>query len=546
MHWDVIVIGSGPGGLTAALALARAGKRVLVLEQHYLPGGWAHSFALDGYTFSPGVHYLGELGPGGGMRAMYEGLGVGADLEFCEMNPDGFDHVIAGGERFDIPAGFARYRARLVERFPHERAGLERYFATLQRLSADVLRCEALLTFPAVLRVPFVAPTLCRWGFRTLGALLDGTIRDPLLRAILVAQCGNHGLAPSRVSLPLHTQMAHHYHDGGFYPRGGAKRIVNAMIKALRRRGGQIRTRARVAQIRVERGRATGVALADGRVFTADAVVSNADPAVTFERLLPPDVGGRERRKARRMEYSVSAVSLFCATDLDLRGMGLDSGNYWWYRHADVDAVYERAGSALPGATVDGLFIAIPTLKDPSYRTDGRHTLEIFTFVPSAPFERWRGTTPGQRADDYERLKGELAAKMLAAAEHVVPGLSGALRYLSVGTPLTHDFYCETVRGACYGTAKTPAQVGPFSFDVGTSVAGLYQCGSSTISHGLAGASLSGLMAAQRLLGLAHWNSLLAPPDGSLRVYPSEQPELWCPSARVDVPSEEDRISKVA
>src|SRR5215468_2628334 len=94
---DVVVIGSGAGGLTAAVALARAGKKVLVVEQHYLPGGWCHSFNLDKYRFSPGVHYLGELQPGGRMRAILDGLDV-RDVTFRELNPDAFDHIQVGDE----------------------------------------------------------------------------------------------------------------------------------------------------------------------------------------------------------------------------------------------------------------------------------------------------------------------------------------------------------------------------------------------------------------------------------------------------------------
>src|SRR5437762_1924081 len=103
--FDAIVIGSGAGGLTAAVALQQAGLKTLVLEQHYAPGGWCHSFTLEKHRFSPGVHYIGELGPGGRMRAVYEGLGVSGDMEFCELNPGGYDHLRIGAERFDIPKG---------------------------------------------------------------------------------------------------------------------------------------------------------------------------------------------------------------------------------------------------------------------------------------------------------------------------------------------------------------------------------------------------------------------------------------------------------
>jgi all-trans-retinol 13,14-reductase len=525
---DTVVIGSGSGGLTAALALARAGQRVIVLEQHYLPGGWTHSFSLEGYLFSPGVHYIGELGPGGAVRRLYEGLGLSGDLEFCELNPDGFDHLLIAGERFDVPKGFDRYFARLVARFPREEPGLRRYFNTIRRINTELARIDTMLDFPKVLLVPFVSPSLLRWGFRSQEALLDATITDPMLRAVLSAQCGDHGLAPSRVSLPLHASLISHYFNGGYYPRGGAKRIPLAMIKALRRLGGQVRLRARVRRILVERGRAAGVELEGGEIVRADNVISNADPAITYGELLPPELAAPERRKIGRMEYSVSLLSVFCAVDMDLRAMGFDSGNYWWFRTRDVARVYERAEYQMPGGAVDGLFLTITTLKDPGHPTQrGHHTVEMFTFVPYEPFSRWEGTATGERGAEYEQGKERLGDQMIAAAENVIPGISRALVFRSVATPLTNDFYCASFRGAAYGTAKTPWQLGPLSFPVASRIRGLYQCGASTLSHGVAGAAASGLLAAQRITGASRIDDLLGPADGSLRVYPADRPEEW-------------------
>jgi len=529
-QWDTIVIGSGAGGLVAAVALANHGQRVLVLEQHYLPGGWTQSFSLSGYRFSPGVHYVGECGPGGFLRNLYEGLGVTADLEFCEMNPDGYDHLLVAGERFDVPRGWDRCVQRFVQRFPHERRGLTRYFEICKQLASDVANVDQLLTFPRILAVPILAPKLLRWGFATQRALLDSTISDPLLRGLLAAQNGDHGLAPSRASLPAHACMITHYAGGAFYPRGGAKSIPRALIRKLRRRGGAIRLRSRVTRILVEGGRATGVELAGGEQLHCKNVISNADPYVTYNKLLPYEVCRNERAKSRKMRYSVPTLSVFAATSLDLRARGYDSGNYWWYPTSDVGEIYERVEDALPDAGIEGLFLAIPTLKDPRHDRNGHDTLEMFSFLPYAPFERWEGTAPGERGSDYHALKEALGDKVIAAAEQVIPGLSKSLVFREVGTPLTNTFYCESPFGCSYGTAKTPGQLGPFSYKTRAEIDGLHLCGASTLSHGIAGVSISGLIAAQNILGLGSRDDALGRPDGSLRVYPSERPETWLPA----------------
>jgi len=255
----------------------------------------------------------------------------------------------------------------------------------------ELLEVDTLLGFPSILRVPFRAPKLLRWGFTKLSSLLDACIHDPVLKGVLSGQCGNHGLAPSEVSLPLHAAMSAHYFDGAYYPRGGAKRISAAYIKALRKHGGVVRTRERVVRIIAHGGRVHGVETASGQTLVASDVISNADPAVTYGRLLDGATCRREVGHVRRAEYSASTLSLFCAVDMDLAARGYDSGNYWHYASPDVDGIYRRMCRELPGNEVEALFLAISSLKD----VEGRDAALAKQRVP--------GVQEGPRRQDDRR-----------------------------------------------------------------------------------------------------------------------------------------------
>jgi phytoene dehydrogenase-like protein len=533
MDVDAIVIGSGAGGLAAALAMQQAGRRVLVLEQHYLPGGWCHSFELGGYRFSPGVHYIGELAPGGRARRLYEGLGLGADLEFGELNPDGLDHILIGGERFDIPRGRERLAERLKARFPREARGIEGYLGATERLAAELDVLETMRLPRDLLRLPFRAPTVLRWGLRSLESLLAAHVRDPMLRAILAGQCGDHGLPPSLAPAAVHCSVAAHYFDGGFYPRGGGASIPRAFIRALRRAGGAIRMRTPVARILTEarggRRRAIGVRLGDGTEIRAGCVISNADPHMTFERLVGREnLGFFLRRRLAATRWSVSAISLFLAVDMDLRAAGFDSGNYWSYASTDVEGIYRLGMEPRSVAIEDipGFFLTVTTLKDPTKMRRGHHTIEAFAFVPWEPFQAWAASRYGERPEGYLALKRDLQARMLKAVGRLVPGIERHVVFADLGTPLTNAHYVAASFGNLYGTEKSRFQVGPFAHPVTTEIEGLFLCGASTLAHGVFGAQISGLQAAARALGCRR-RDLLRAGGAPIRIYPCEDPQAW-------------------
>ena len=527
--FDVVIIGSGAGGLTAAVALAQAGKSVLVCEQHEVPGGWCHSFTLNGYRFSPGVHYIGGIEEGGWLRSVYEGLGVSQDLEFCELNPDGYDHIFVGDERFDIPKGKEEFAARLKERFPDESTGIDSYFEAVSDMMDGLSRLSrAKGALGMAKAVPDAASTLV-WARRSGQDLIDKHVSNPVLKAILVGQAGDHGMPPSEVSAFIQAGVTRHYFNGGFYPRGGGFAIPRAFVRAFKRAGGDLRLETSVKRILIKDGRAAGVELQDGSEIKADTVISNADPEVTFGRLI-----GREHldkkllRKLDGAKYSTSSLSLFFAVDMDLREAGLDSGNFWFYDHEDVDLLYRQGQTAhvLEAESPGMMFLTVTTLKDPSKMHKGHHTCEAFTFVSYDAFEQWAGEKSGQHAADYEGMKEELSWKMFNALERRIPGISRHIVFWSLGTPLTNEHYINATAGNLYGIEKSRSQVGPLGFPIDTAVDGLYMVGASTLSHGVSGATATGLTAAKKILG-CRTADILKQNGPPLRIYPSEDVSQW-------------------
>lgn len=495
---DAIVVGSGVGGLVAAGLLARYGWRVLVCESHRVPGGATHSFSKRGFHFDVGPSFFWGLGDPHSLNPVSQVLKVlGESLEAVPYDPAYLYHLPDG--TFPAHGRWSAYRAAVAQYSPkgaRELAEFERrlmdLYWTLRPIPILGLRSGWRL-LPYLMRrhpgsLTRMAPQL-GLIYGSVGRLRDRCITDPWVRRLIDLECFLiTTLAADETPIP---EMAVIFGERDQsvvdFPKGGAQAISAALVRALRRWGGELRTRAHVERILVEKGRARGVRLRSGEVLRAPVVISNASIWDTVGSLLASaDLPMAYRKTALQTPPTYS----FLHVHLGIRAEGLEG---LATQHVVVGDG-ERDITA-PGAAC---VVSIPSVLDPGLAPPGHHAIHAFML------ETWQGW---HRDQGYAQRKRERAQAICRAVEQIIPDMRERVVVEMIGTPLTHARYLRRHQGT-YGPAITAAD-GLFP-SCHTPIRGLYRVGDSTRpGMGVPAVAASGILCANTLVAPAQVDALV-------------------------------------
>ncbi len=504
-NWDVIVIGSGLTGLTTAVTLAHRGKRVLVLEQHTAPGGYATSFTRKGFTFDVSLHQTIALGEGGYLNEILTQLGV-----MDKITPIPLDSTLKlKTDLGDLYVG-PQYLDQLKKLFPQEAESIEKLDKLIDAVMAETRRAMMLSGVPKRIRrvlARLVTPTIHRHHHQTLTDILEARFCDERLKQLIAIQWGYYGLPQDRISGMFYLlDWGGFLKSGIYYLKGTSQSMSNALVERLEELGGTLLLRHDVEEIVIEDGRAVGVRSrrvrkrSDGvtQEFRAPVIISNANPFHTFGRLL-------DGKKHIPQSYWDIMASLEPSTSAVVAYIGLDRPfeTFTQDRHhsvveinlsdLDVNKTYEEA---VAGRNTGFEGVIHYSVMDPDMAPAGK---SVIATIRNEFITAWRGLSE----EAYRTKKAEVTAEIVTDLDERYPGIRDHIEVIEVATPHTMTRYTNNPDGAFNGFAYTVERVGMFDggLPAKTPVRGLYLASAWTgaVGGGHAGSIPSGFMLGQRI-----------------------------------------------
>ena len=481
----VVIIGSGLGGLSCGVVLAKNGYDVTVMEQAAQIGGCLQCFSRHGGRFETGMHFIGSAAKGQTLYRLMNYLEMNNDVRLMQLDTDGYDVVSLQGQQFRFANGREAFLEQMGSYFPHERDHLARYFDLVERVAgASSLHSLKYAESDTVVNT--------KYQLRTINEVIESTISDPLLAKVLVGNMPLYAAERDKTPFSTHAFIMDFYNQSAFRIVGGSDRIALSMRRTIERYGGRVETHQRVTSIVCDDTHATGVEVNGERFVAADIVISDAHPVRTLELLRSSHIiRPAFRQRVNSMSQSIGGFSVYLQFKKDR--VPYINHNFYAYKGDTPWGCEQYDEETWPKGF---LYMHFCPGDAPRFASTG----VVLSYMHMEDVERWQGTRVGHRGDDYEAFKRQKAERLLDELERHFPGIRANIEHYYTSTPLTYLDYTGTARGSMYGIAKDVRLGAAGRIPHRTKVPNLLLTGQNINSHGMLGVMVGTIVTCSELL----------------------------------------------
>lgn len=503
MQYDVIIIGGGLGGLTAGAVLSKKGKKVLLLEQHFIVGGAATIFKRKDINLEVGLHEMdfGEFGYDI-KRNLFQFLEIDKRVEFISL-PETWQ-VVDNNVDYKVPEGIKEAEEYLISQFPHETKGIKKYFKKMKRAAFTMGKLPYDMNFFEFLIYPLVKfPFVVKYFFdqRSTGEVLDSLFKDDKLKRLLNANLVYFHDNPYEFSWHYHALAQYNYYNGAKFIKGGSYSLSKALADIITENGGTVETMCNVDKVLVENGKAYGVSYTNKRTkevieVTSDYVIANCAPENLYTSMVDEKYNDTSLEK---FEESVSLYTVYLVFKENLENIYKDHAYSTFICQNYYDKPFSQMNGSMKNTPIeDRGFVFVDYGRIDSglaIKEDEKRAVGVF--CSASYLSEWENLPK----EEYMAKKNKLVEDLFIRAEKYFPNLKDHVEYFEVSTPKTIKRYMKTPSGTAYGYKNNnylrKGRVPRFS----KTIKNLLFTGAYAFpGGGFTGALISGYMAAMNLI----------------------------------------------
>lgn len=489
-EYDILVIGSGLGGLVSALILAKEGLKVCVLEKNNQYGGNLQTFSRNKLIFDTGVHYLGGLSKGQNLNQYFSYLEIMDELELQKMNEDGYDKITFGDDPVEYPhaQGYKNFVKQLSEFFPHEKENLESYCEEIQYV------CSQFPRYNVIGKENYNEEIL----HLNTKRFIESITSDKKLQSVLLGSNFLYAGDSENVPFYVHALTVNSYIQSAYKCVKGGSQISKLLIRKLRQYGADVHKHAEVSEMVFTNDVLTSVKTKSGKEYHSKKFISNIEIRSTIQLI------GEERLKKSFLNRVLSwePVPSCFSVYLVLKPHTIPNFNYNIYHYSSKESVWNAYRYDKKSWPETYMLSSTPSKHHPEFA----ESLTAISYMDFDEVKVWENTIntvadQHERGKQYEQFKQEKAEKMIDALEKKIPDLRSSIKAVYTSSPLSYRDYIGSFKGNMYGYVKSSENPLKTMVSPRTKIDNIFLTGQSVNMHGILGVTIGAFNTCAEILG---------------------------------------------